>query len=67
MEWWRWNTCIKALKNDKYQPKEGGEKKEETKKHSNLKKYRPKEGEKKKSYKKQNFFDRPTLVLAPKG
>ena len=63
MELWRWNTCIKALKTEKYQPKEGG-----TKKKFKSEKYRPKEGDQKKSKKKKKIFsDRPTHVLAPKG
>ena len=50
MEWWRWNTCIKALKTEKYQPKEGGEKRRKNTFKSE--KYRPKEGDNKKNYKK---------------
>ena len=54
MELWRWTACIKALKTEKYQPKEGG-----TKKNSNLKNIGPKRATKKKVKKKKNLF-RPT-------
>ena len=62
MEWWRWNTCIKALQTEKYQPIEAGDK---GKKKSNLKNIGPKRATKKEE-KKKIQTDRP-MFWHPKG